>query len=68
MSIYLPGSTATEITNVSKHFGISASKLLRDAWILAKTYTGEAIPGTVLPLPPEIQNSLETERRHEVER
>jgi len=51
ISIYLPKDVGDEIEEASRLYGVSVSKLVRDAWIVAKRYTGEHIPGTVVPLP-----------------
>jgi hypothetical protein len=50
-SVYLPVDLVKEVISVSGSLGVSMSKLLQGAWIIAREYKGKHIPGTLFPLP-----------------
>jgi hypothetical protein len=52
LSIYLANWVSDEISQVSDYMGISVSKLIQQAWQVARTYKGDHIPGSIFPLPP----------------
>ena len=59
LSIYLPGPVATEIDMTAKYFGVAMSKVIRDAWMLARQYHGDPIPNTLLPFPSLLRSAIE---------